>query len=181
MTKMLKRAPILALMLVTAIALPACSASGASESTSSPGRPDSAAASSAQTSSEKPSAQEKPLLAITANGTTFIASCEDNASAEAFANLLQKGPLTLSLHDYGDFEKVGALGTTLPTNDEQITTQPGDIILYQGDQITIYYDTNTWNFTRLAHIDATRDDLLAAFGEGDVEATFELQWDSDTK
>lgn len=93
-------------------------------------------------------------------------------------DLIQEGPLTLSLHDYGSFEKVGPLGTNLPTNDAQITTQPGDVILYQGNQVTIYYDTNTWNFTRLARIDgATRDDLLAAFGEDDVEVTFELALD----
>lgn len=115
------------------------------------------------------------MLTITANGTTFTASFEDNPSAKAFAELLQNGPLTLSLRDYGNFEKVGPLGTSLPTNDEQITTKPGDVILYQGNQITVYYDTNTWSFTRLAHIDgATREVLLAAFGQGDVEVTFSL-------
>ena len=116
------------------------------------------------------------MLTITANGTTFTASFEDNSSAKAFAELLKDGPLMLSLHDYGNFEKVGPLGTSLPTNDEQITTRPGDVILYQGNQITVYYDTNTWSFTRLAHIDgATREDLLAAFGQGDVEVTFSLR------
>lgn len=116
------------------------------------------------------------MLAITANGTTFTATFEDNSSAEAFAALLQEGPLTLALHDYGDFEKVGSIGMSLPTNDERITTQPGDVILYQGDQITVYYDTNAWSLTRLAHIDgASREDLLAALGRGDVEVTFSLR------
>ena len=116
------------------------------------------------------------MLAITANGTTFTATFEDNSSAEAFAALLQEGPLTLALYDYGDFEKVGSIGMSLPTNDERITTQPGDVILYQGDQITVYYDTNAWSFTRLAHIDgASREDLLAALGRGDVEVTFSLR------
>lgn len=189
MTKLLKRASILALALVAVIVLPTCSTPGALESPMTPSQPDSTAASSVQPSSEEPSikasteepaAQGKPLLAITANGTSFNASFEGNSSAEAFADLLQEDPLTLSLHDYGDFEKVGPLGTTLPTNDEQITTQPGDVILYQGDQITIYYDANAWNFTRIAHIDgASRENLLEAFGQGDVEVTFELQWDDD--
>lgn len=116
------------------------------------------------------------MLSITANGTTFSAAFEDNSSAEAFAALLQEGPLTVSLHDYGGFEKVGPIGASLPTNDEQITTKPGDVILYQGDQVTIYYDVNTWSFTRLAHIEGVGgDELLAAFGEGDVEVTFALQ------
>ena len=115
------------------------------------------------------------MLIISANGTSFSATFEDNSSAEAFAALLQDGPLTLSLRGYGDFDKVGPLGTSLPTNDEQIVTQPGDIILYQGDQITVYYGTNSWSFTRLAHIDGvTREDLLAVLGQGDVEVTFSL-------
>ena len=118
------------------------------------------------------------MLAITANGTEFLATFVDNSSAEAFIVRLREGPLALSLHDYGGFEKVGPLGMSLPANDEQITTEPGDVILYQGDQITIYYDENTWSFTRLAHIDgATRDGLLAVFGEGDVEVTFSLRED----
>ena len=77
----------------------------------------------------------------------------DNSSAVAFYELLKKGPLTVDMHDYGSFEKVGPLGTTLPRNDTQITTTAGDIILYQGNQITIYYDTNSWNFTRLGKMD----------------------------
>ena len=106
---------------------------------------------------------------------TFNATLEDNSSAESLVDLLREGPLTLSLHDYGDFEKVGPLGATLPTNDTQITTQPGDVILYQGNQLTIYYDENTWSFTRLAHIEgATRESLLSVLGEGDVEVTLSL-------
>ena len=117
------------------------------------------------------------MLTITANGTTFTASFEDNSSAKAFAELLKGGPLTLSLHDYGNFEKVGPLPWELPTNDEQITTKPGDIILYQGNQICIYYGENTWNFTKLASIySVTRDELLEAFGDGDVTVRFWLEW-----
>jgi len=166
----------LALLLAATLALSACDASGASKQASQPSQPATSSAPSAQQATDSKTAQEEPVLTITANGTTFDASFEDNSSAKAFAELLKGGPLTLSLHDYGNFEKVGPLGTSLPTNDEQITTQPGDVILYQGNQITVYYDTNTWSFTRLAHIDgATREDLLAAFGQGDVDVTFSLR------
>ena len=66
----------------------------------------------------------------------------------------------------------------LPRNDERITTVPGDIILYQGDKITIYYDENTWEFTRLARIgDVSKEELLEALGDGDVTVTFWLEWD----
>ena len=66
---------------------------------------------------------------------------------------------------------------SLPENDEQITTEPGDVILYQGDQISIYYDENTWNLTRLAKInDVTREELLEAFGDGSAAVTFWVEW-----
>ena len=100
---------------------------------------------------------------------------EENSSADAFLALLQEGDVTVSMHDYGNFEKVGPLGTSLPTNDESITTRPGDLILYQGNQITIYYDTNTWSFTLMAKIDgADKRKLLSFLGEGDVKITFSL-------
>ena len=87
--------------------------------------------------------------------------------------MLAQGPVTISMDDYGGFEKVGSLGTTLTRNDTRITTQPGDVILYQGNQITIYYGTNTWNFTRLAKINDSTD-LQAKLGTGTVQVTFSL-------
>ena len=103
------------------------------------------------------------------------ATLADNSSATAFYELLKKGPLTVDMHDYGSFKKVGSLGTTLPRNDTQITTTAGDIILYQGNQITIYYDTNSWNFTRLGKVDGvTQAELKRILGKGDVTAIFEI-------
>jgi chitodextrinase len=65
----------------------------------------------------------------------------------------------------------------LERNDESITTEPGDVILYQGNQITIYYDQNTWNFTKLATIgNVTKEELLDALGEGNVTVTFLVEW-----
>ncbi|MBQ1502347.1 MAG: hypothetical protein IIZ45_07035 [Firmicutes bacterium] len=118
-----------------------------------------------------------PTLVIEANGRVFYASPEDNPSAEAFIENLSHGEIELELHDYGNFEKVGDLPWELPRNDETITTVPGDVILYQGDQITIYYDENTWDFTRLARIeDVSREELLEAFGVGDVTVRFWVEW-----
>ena len=95
----------------------------------------------------------------------------------AFIEKLSADPLTLKLRDYGGFEKVGALPWDLPTNDERITTKPGDVILYQGNQITIYYDENTWSFTKLASIgNTTKEALLDVFGEGDVTIRFWIEW-----
>lgn len=83
--------------------------------------------------------------------------------------------MTINMHDYGNFEKVGNLPKTLPTNDEQINTCAGDVILYQGDKITIYYDHNSWNFTRLGKIHGvTKEQLLKVLGPGDVTVEFSL-------
>lgn len=106
---------------------------------------------------------------------TYPATLEDHSSAQAFVELLQEngGSLTVDMSDYGSFEKVGPLGTTLPRNDEQITTSAGDIILYQGNSITVYYARNSWNFTRLGRIDDPSG-LKEALGGGDVTITFSL-------
>ncbi len=117
-----------------------------------------------------------PTLVIEANGHTFYAVLQNNTSAEALAEKLGTEAVELDLHDYGHFEKVGSLPWTLPRNDETITTVPGDVILYQGNQITIYYDENTWDFTRLAKIEnITKEELLSVFGEGNVSVKLWVQ------
>ena len=68
---------------------------------------------------------------------------------------------------------MGALGQDLPTSDRQTTTRAGDIVLYQGNQIVIFYGSNAWSYTRLGKI----DDLTGwaeALGSGDVSVTFSL-------
>ena len=117
--------------------------------------------------------QAESALKITVGDCELQATFEDNSSAEEFRELLEEGPLTIEMEDYGGFEKVGPLGTSLSRNDTQITTQPGDVILYQGNQITIYYGTNSWSFTRLARIDDPAD-LQEKLGEGTVSVTFSL-------
>lgn len=124
-------------------------------------------------SEETESSQEECTLKITVGGHELLATFADNSSAEEFRDLLAQGPLTIEMEDYGGFEKVGPLGTTLSRNDTQITTKPGDVILYQGNQITIYYDTNSWDFTRLARIDDPTG-LREKLGEGTVSVTFSL-------
>ena len=105
----------------------------------------------------------------------LTATLTDNSSATAFYQLLEKEPVTVNMNDYGNFEKVGSLGTSLPRNDTQITTAAGDIILYQGNQITIYYNVNSWNFTRLGKVDGvTETELKKILGKGDVTAVFSV-------
>ena len=119
---------------------------------------------------------ESNTMKITAGDTAFTALLADNSSAEALKELLTEKPLTISMSDYAGMEKVGTIGTDLPRNDEQTTTGAGDIILYQGNSLVIYYGTNSWNFTRIGKIeDVTGEELLDAFGDGDVTVTFSLE------
>lgn len=127
-----------------------------------------------QQSTQGASSQEESALKITVGDQEWLATFEDNSSAEEFRELLTQGPLTVEMEDYGGFEKVGPLGTTLTRNDTQITTQPGDVILYQGNQITIYYGTNSWSFTKLARINDPSG-LQEKLGSGTVSVTFSLE------
>ena len=130
-----------------------------------------------ETTMETETVKPIPVLVVEANGSRFYAVLEDNSSAKALIEKLNSGPVTIAMHDYGNFEKVGPLPWELPRNDTSITTVPGDVILYQGNQITIYYDENTWNFTRLARIENTsKEALLKAFGNGDVSVKLYLEW-----
>ena len=111
---------------------------------------------------------------VTVGDHTFSATLEHNEAAEALAAMLEAAPVTIQMRDYAGFEKVGPLGTSLPTSDSQITTQAGDIVLYQGDQIVMFYGSNSWSYTRLGRI----DDLTGweeALGGGDVTVTFSLE------
>ena len=88
--------------------------------------------------------------------------------------MMHSAPVTIQMNDYGGFEKVGPLGMSLPSSDSQTTTQSGDIVLYQGNQIVIFYGSHSWSYTRLGKI----DDLNGwekALGSGDVTVTFSLQ------
>ncbi len=126
----------------------------------------------------KGSKEETHKMYIQIGDTVWTASLEDNPSVTAWVELLSQGPLSMDMSDYGGFEKVGGIGTTLPQSDRQITTSPGDIILYQGNSITIYYGENSWNFTPLGHIDGVTDaqlrEVLKAGGEN-ICVTFSLE------
>ncbi len=78
------------------------------------------------------------------------------------------------MSDYSGFEKVGALGTSLPSENSQTTTQAGDIVLYQGNQIVMFYGSNSWSYTRLGHIEDPTG-WEEALGSGDVTVTFSLE------
>jgi hypothetical protein len=111
-------------------------------------------------------------------GTTLTATLVENSSKEALKRLLAQAPITIDMRDYGNMEKVGGLGTSLPRNDERITTVAGDLILYQGNAFVIYYAPNTYSFTRLGKINnVTTEELKNILGSGNVSVTLSLSKD----
>ncbi|MBD5342932.1 MAG: hypothetical protein HDR93_06770 [Bacteroides sp.] len=120
------------------------------------------------------SAQTKVLLKV--GGNTMSATLTDNEATRELTKLLEQGDITIRMSDYGGFEKVGALPQSLPTSNTQITTAPGDIMLYQGNQMVIFYGSNSWSYTRLGKIDgATVSNLRQFLGNGDIVLTLSLE------
>ena len=140
----------------------------------------------AQNNSQQEEAEtyQSYTMNISINGKTLTATMATNSSATALKALLEKGNLTFSVNDYGGFEKVGNIGHDLPQNNEQIATVPGDIILYQGNAICLYYGQNSWNFTRLGKINYSSETELRDFlnaGGGSISVTLSLAKTSDIK
>lgn len=116
-------------------------------------------------------------IKITVSGKTLPVKIEDNEATKALVAALSEASITYEANDYGGFEKVGPLGLTLPANNSQITTQPGDVILYSGNQIVLFYGSNTWSYTRLGKIQYESLDELKSFlkaGEGIISVTLSL-------
>lgn len=125
-------------------------------------------------SSDESFNEQAKAISLTIADESFIVNLADNSSAEALKELLDEEELTINMSDYGGFEKVGSWGENLPTNDEQITTKLGDVILYQGDKLVIYYDTNSWSFTKIGEIENT-ENLKEALGKGEVTVTLSIK------
>lgn len=115
-------------------------------------------------------------LVITVGDYKMTATLVQNSSVDALVEALKKEPITYEAHDYGNFEKVGSLGKDFPQNNEYITTKPGDIILYQGKNLCIYYGQNSWDFTRIGRIDSiSQSELKKILGSGNVTVTLSLK------
>lgn len=109
---------------------------------------------------------EEDEMKLFIDGTEVPVIWEDNASVVALKALL---PLTVQMSMYGDFEQVGPIGASLPGYDEQTTTEAGDIVLYSGNQIVIFYGSNSWAYTRLGHVELSSEEMTGLLGNGDVE------------
>ena len=102
---------------------------------------------------------------------TFTATLEQNQAVNELIDMMKEGPVTIEMSDYSGFEKVGPLGKGLTTDNHQTTTTEGDIVLYSGNQIVIFYGSNSWSYTRIGKIDDLTN-WKKALGSGDVTAVF---------
>ncbi len=114
---------------------------------------------------------------LTIDGTTKSVTLTDNDASKALVEKLRQGPVTLTLNSSGGFEIWGALGFSLPASDQQITAQPGDVILYNGSNICLFYGSNSWSYTRLGKIDGLTGNELSTFlkaGQSNISVTLSL-------
>lgn len=110
-----------------------------------------------ESSEEIQDMEPMPIFCIRINDRTFSVSTESNSSTDEFIKKLSADPLTLTMSDYGGFEKNAKLPYELPRNDEDMVTKAGDIILYQGDTLAIYYGENSYSLTKLGHINGDKE------------------------
>ena len=122
--------------------------------------------------------EEEPAvktLTMKIGDTTVTVDWEENESVAALRELVKDKPLTVQMSMYGGFEQVGSLGTSLPRNDSQTTTAAGDIVLYSGNQIVVFYGSNSWAYTRLGHVtDKTAAEMAELLGNGNVTIEISL-------
>ncbi|MDE7095510.1 MAG: hypothetical protein K2O23_03395 [Anaeroplasmataceae bacterium] len=136
---------------------------------------------------ETPTQPEKPLenntpqeittMYLIINENKIQITLAKNSSVNALIEILKQEDITFTVDDYGGFEKVGSLGFSLPTNNSQITTEPGDVILYSGNQIVLFYGNNTWSYTRLGKIEGKSINELRTLlqaGKGSIQVTLTL-------
>ena len=131
-------------------------------------------------SSEEAQAQSSTAymdINITIDNKTLPVHLVDNSATRELVAALQQSPITYEADDYGGFEKVGSLGRSLPTSNSNITTEAGDVILYSGNQIVLFYGSNSWSYTRLGRIEYQSLNELKTFlkaGQGRVSVTLSV-------
>lgn len=122
---------------------------------------------------EKPAGERE--LRLTLGSTEVQVEWKDNESVAALKEMVKDKPLTIQMSMYGGLEQVGSLGARLPRNDAETTTDAGDIVLYSGNQIVVFYGSNSWAYTRLGHItDKTKAELKELLGNGDIKLTISM-------
>lgn len=156
---------VIILFLMTLLAITACSGEDSDSFLNNENNSENNSGDEVKTSS----------MNIEVGDTVLSVTLVDNSSVDALKEALSEAPITVNMRDYGNMEKVGTLGRDFPRNDESIDAGPGDVILYQGNNLVIYYAPNSWSFTRLGKIEnITGEELKSVLGNGDVTVTLSL-------
>ena len=114
------------------------------------------------------------IIKLKVNSHVLNVKLEDNSAAKALMDKLKMGDVTIHAEDYGGFEKVGDLGFSLPRSDKYITTSVGDIVLYDGNEISLFYNSNSWSYTKMGKVQNIKD-LKKILGNGDVKLVLSLK------
>ena len=110
------------------------------------------------------------------DGTKVNVEWEDNQAVERLRDMAEDGDITIQMSMYGGFEQVGSIGQSLPRDDKQTTTRSGDIVLYSGNQMVVFYGSNSWSYTRLGHIsDKNEAEMADLLSQGDVKITISAE------
>ena len=120
---------------------------------------------------EKNHNEENLEMKLIISDTEVPVTWEDNDSVRAIMDMISDRQLTVQMSMYGGFEQVGELGRSVVRDDRQITTSPGDIVLYAGNSIVVFYGSNSWAYTKLGHINLSDDQLRDLLGNEDVKIT----------
>lgn len=108
---------------------------------------------------------EEEIMKLEIDENVLDVSWNNNASITA---LNEMKPLTINMHLYGGFEQVGSIGKSIVSDDKEITTKPGDIVLYSSNQIVVFFGTNTWSYTKLGHINLSDSELNTLLNKSNV-------------
>ena len=115
------------------------------------------------------------MIKIKVNSNILEVKLEDNEATKSLIERLKNGDISVNANEYGGFEKVGNLGFSLPRNDKSITTSAGDIVLYQGNQISLFYNSNSWSYTKLGRVqNISSRELKDILGSGNVTLVISL-------
>ncbi|SHN57341.1 hypothetical protein SAMN02745247_01691 [Butyrivibrio hungatei DSM 14810] len=134
----------------------------------------SACSSNAETVDETDIGETTMIMKI--GDTKVNVDWEDNQAVAALRDMAREGDVTIQMSMYGGFEQVGSLGQNLPRDDKQTTTTSGDVVLYSGNQMVVFYGSNSWSYTKLGHIsDKNAEDITDLLSNGDVTITISIE------
>ena len=133
-----------------------------------------------QLAAENESAEDEVIgdstMTMKIGDTKVNVDWEDNQAVATLRDMAREGDVTIQMSMYGGFEQVGSIGQSLPRDDKQTTTSSGDVVLYSGNQMVVFYGSNSWSYTRLGHIsDKNTEDMADLLSNGDVTITISIE------